>query len=673
MIGKLKKLRGKGLAEIADRGRQSAHVLAERVGLSDQARLPDENRLLREILPDDREPTPASALSYFRAAGARGFFNSMADPARFAAAIRSRFPDEESRLKRLADEITGGHFDLLGFRGLELGNPPDWHYEPIARKRSPMVHWSQISEIDAAETGDKKIVWELNRHQYFSVLGRAWLLTGDESYAEIWAAHIADWIVNNPPKVGVNWLSSLEIAYRSISWLWALHLFRDAPALTADLYSSIVRVLYLNGRHLETYLSTHFSPNTHLTGEALGLYFLGSFFGEASFGERWRSMGEATLEEALEFQVRDDGVYCEQATQYHRYTAEIYTWYFIIRRDQGAKISPEHFRKLNLLYDHLLYITQPDGSIPLIGDDDGGRLHFPEWPEFADVRQTMALGAAILERGDLKFAADKLFAETLWLTGEKGAAAFDVIAAKQPAGTAMAFREGGFFTARSGWSADASHIVIVCGEHGFLNCGHAHADALSFVLTLGGREIFIDPGTYVYTADAEARDRFRSSTAHNCLTVGGRSSSSPDGPFQWKTKANSTLLEWSDDGGIVQFRGTHDGFISQGVSYERSIAFDRAGSVTVIDTVESASDNAYEVNFTLAPGLEPTIEGGRCMIGDVHGTPAAEVVAEAPRGGWRTKFREVSPRYGSKVPSNAIVFEFKGAGKIEVCFTIREL
>jgi hypothetical protein len=177
----------------------------------------------------------------------------------------------------------------------------------------------------------------------------------------------------------------------------------------------------------------------------------------------------------------------------------------------------------------------------------------------------------------------------------------------------------------------------------------------------------------VYTADAEARDRFRSSTAHNCLTVGGRSSSSPDGPFQWKTKANSTLLEWSDDGGIVQFRGTHDGFISQGVSYERSIAFDRAGSVTVIDTVESASDNAYEVNFTLAPGLEPTIEGGRCMIGDVHGTPAAEVVAEAPRGGWRTKFREVSPRYGSKVPSNAIVFEFKGAGKIEVCFTIREL
>ena len=42
----------------------------------------------------------------------------------------------------------------------------------------------------------------------------------------------------------------------------------------------VLKFLYLNGRHLETYLSTYFSPNTHLTGEALGLFYLGTLLPE---------------------------------------------------------------------------------------------------------------------------------------------------------------------------------------------------------------------------------------------------------------------------------------------------------------------------------------------------------------------------------------------------------
>ena len=52
------------------------------------------------------------------------------------------------------------------------------------------------------------------------------------------------------------------------------------------LFTQILKYLYLHGRHLETYLSTYFSPNTHLTGEALGLYYLGTVFPEFSDAER---------------------------------------------------------------------------------------------------------------------------------------------------------------------------------------------------------------------------------------------------------------------------------------------------------------------------------------------------------------------------------------------------
>ena len=79
-------------------------------------------------------------------------------------------------------------------------------------------------------SGDHKVIWETNRHQYFCLLGAAYWLTGDRRYRDGFVTHLEDWLRTNPPLHGVNWSSMLELAFRSMSWTWALEFFCDGAA-----------------------------------------------------------------------------------------------------------------------------------------------------------------------------------------------------------------------------------------------------------------------------------------------------------------------------------------------------------------------------------------------------------------------------------------------------------
>src|SRR4029078_585361 len=76
--------------------------------------------------------------------------------------------------------------------------------------------------------------------------------------------------------------------------------------------------------HVERYLSTYYSPNTHLTGQALGLLYVGTALPLFAASERGRTTGWRILREQLFRQVRSDGTYFEQALYYHRYTSDIF-------------------------------------------------------------------------------------------------------------------------------------------------------------------------------------------------------------------------------------------------------------------------------------------------------------------------------------------------------------
>jgi hypothetical protein len=602
-------------AEIQGRVKQSISSLAESHGFSSLNVLPSDESMLRLLntFPVPRKTAPAEFFfNHFRLRKQPRFFAGFHDKNETVTRLRQRWPDANAAIICRAERLCEGRFSLLGFDDLNFGVPVDWHLEPVSGKRAPLKHWSKIDYLNEDIAGDKKIIWELNRHQYFNTLGQAYWLTNDEAYARAFVSHLESWIDQNPPKLGINWASSLEVGFRSISWLWAFSFFIHSNSLSPESFWRALKFLYVNARHLETYLSTYFSPNTHLTGEALALYYLGSMLPEFMEAERWKSLGRKILLEQLPVQIRNDGVYFEQSTYYHRYTVDFYTHFLLLSQVSNEVVDPLVVKNLQALLDHLMYITRPDGTTPLVGDDDGGRLVMLDQRPANDFRAALSNGASLFKRSDYKFVAGEVAEETLWLLGPVGVDEFDSIAAATPSKTSVAFRESGYFVMRDGWTRDANYALVDCGPHGAVSCGHAHADALSLDLVALGEKVFVDPGTFTYTGSAEMRGWFRSSSAHNCITINGESSSVPGGPFSWQQVAQCSQQQWISNQYFDFFQGQHDGYLrlNPAISHIRSILFLKGDYWIIRDHVEATVADKVDLWLHLAPGLTAEIVDG---------------------------------------------------------------
>jgi hypothetical protein len=659
------KVRKMGFHELRVRGSQALAAFAERRGWSSQTRLPNDLVLLGLLDPDRCGPrklrSATEFLEHFQRRTKPKFFAAFDDREGTLTELRKRWPEAESEIIAQADRISEGRFDVLGLHDLSFGDPIDWHLEPVSGKHVPSLHWSRLNYLDADVSGDKKILWELNRQQYFAKLGQAYWLTREERYAETFTNHIKSWMDQNPPKLGINWASSLEVAFRSISWVWALHFFKESPALTANIFLRALKFLYLNARHLETYLSTYFSPNTHLTGEALGLFYLGALFPEFKEAERWRDTGITILVTQLNRHVRPDGVYFEQSSYYHRYTTDFYTHLLILLGSNSAAIPAALAEKLQLLLDHLMYLTRPDGTTPLFGDDDGGRLVMIDRRPANDFRAALSTGAALFTRPDYKYVGGEAAEETLWLLGVDGLREFDRIQPAEPSKQSVAFADGGYYVMRDGWTPTSNYLLFDCGPHGADNCGHAHADALAIELAAYGRTLLVDPGTCTYTGSPETRDWFRSSPAHNTLTVDGESSSVPAGPFSWKTVAQCKAVAWIGRKRFDYLEGRHDGYerLAEPATHSRSILFLKNDYWMLRDRVRSSGEHRVELWFHFDGEATPRIEtseGEVQTVAESGNKAGVRITTFANSGSWRREEASVSHCYGERTAAPVYVF-----------------
>src|SRR4051812_12035464 len=299
------------------------------------------------------------------------FFFSKTELSQRVRLLREHLPAEVDVTLSEADEICRHRFRLLGYVDLDYAAEMDWHLDAVHGKRSPLKPWHKINFFDFAQIGDHKVTWELNRHQHLVTLAKAWLFTHDSRYSNELISQWYAWQKANPYPTGINWASSLEVAFRSFSWIWVGQLLAECPELAGQFSSDLLRGLALNGRYIERYLSTYFSPNTHLLGEAAALFFIGVLYPQIPSADGWQKKGLEILVQQAERQVQTDGVYFEQSLYYHAYALDLFLHARLLASRNKIDV-PESFDEV--LKKMLVVVRSlPQNGPPLgFGDDDGG-------------------------------------------------------------------------------------------------------------------------------------------------------------------------------------------------------------------------------------------------------------------------------------------------------------
>jgi glycosyltransferase involved in cell wall biosynthesis len=585
------------------------------------------------------------------------------DRARIDSIVRSAYPKAPAHARRRATSMLEGRYDILGYRDVPFGAPPDWHLDPLRGRRAPRLFWASVPYLDPA-VGDHKVIWEINRHQHWLALGRAAWLADDRTPRREVIAQLESWLAENPPLTGINWASMLELGFRSISWLWTVSFFaegaeEDETPWLVDLLVALDAQL----EHVRRNPSRYFSPNTHLTGEALALYVAGLALPELRHAARWARVGRAVLLDEIGRQILPDGGHVERSTQYHRYTLDFYLFALLMARLTGdhraeCSFAPACAR----LAAFARAVADDGGRLPPIGDDDGGLLFPICGRDPADVRDSLETAARLLD--EPSFAAWPETEEAVWLLRGwmPGDRRENAPAARRPA--AARFDSTGYYVARtSRW-----HLVFDVGAHGFLNGGHAHADALAITLGLGGGPFLIDPGTALYTIDAALRDRFRDTRAHNTLVVDGRPHSAPAGPFQWTSRTDAHPAIWSCENGVIGFEGWHHGYAP--ALHRRTVVVLDDLVVIADHLVGDRARHAVRAHWHVHPEWRPAAadDGAWRFVNEAREHTWRHVWLWSSAGSGclhqgdaETGLGWISPRYGRVDPASTLAVDVRGA------------
>jgi len=632
VIQKLKRLGAMKPRELAHRVREKVYSEVDRIGAGTRVDNP-------AVGPDFK--------TYLSGAPASRFYRGYSESLR--PFVQTNFPQWIDRAVDEADRLCRHEIAILGYGPVELGPMIDWHRDPVTGRLWDRRYWADYRPPQDSDGRDPKIIHELNRHQHLPRLAKAYLLTGDERYASEAVAQLNSWIDQNPPGLGINWQSSLEIAIRAISWLWTIFPLLPSQAFDEASAQRIGDSLFAQLEHVQRYTSLFSSPNTHLIGEAAALFIAGLVFQDQKRPAVWFRQGARLLTDAAEKQVLDDGVYGELSSCYHCYALDFYLQAIVLGGQNGFHFAEPVPHRVRGMLQFLMHLTQPDGSLPSLGDDDGGCALALDKKDYRSFQDGLCLGAILYRRGDFKHQAGEFCEEALWMLGAGGWDTHRQVASHEPSETQAYFPFAGYFVRRSDWGPLASHLVFDCGGLGMLTGAHAHADALSLTLFSGGRELLVDPGTFVYNCAPEWRHYFRSTPAHNTVTIDDRDQAEQGGTFHWKTRIDSRVARDFNSAGIEYVEGEHDGYrrLPQGVIHRRRLLFIPPESWIVVDDFRGSGEHKFDFLYHFPEDAEES--GLRLSLFASH------PVQTARTAGW------ISRGYGEKKPCSTFRATFTGA------------
>jgi uncharacterized heparinase superfamily protein len=373
------------------------------------------------------------------------------------------------------------------------------------------------------------------------------------------ATLLDDWIANNPPAAGTGW-EPYPLSLRIVN----IVKFASAAPTQPERWR---HSLGLQAQSLAQQLESHLRAN-HLFENAKALVFAGAYLdGQAANG--WLHTGLRILDAECAEQFLPDGGHFELSPMYHGIMlwnlcdlvnlAEISGLPELLARASGWR----SFLQRGLSW--YAAMTHPDGRIAFFNDAAFGIA-----PGLAE---TMAYAAAV---------------------------GVPVSSARRGPLRVEQLRSSGYL--RVDLAEESAAIIDVARVGPDYQPGHAHADTLSFELSVAGQRVLVNSGTSTYEP-GQLRSEQRGTAAHNTVVVDGRNSSDTWAAFRVGRRANAQLLEIEERDDLVRIRAAHDGY-SRGLRGARHVRRWTwgASSVHIRDDIEGPFAHAVAY-YHLHPGV----------------------------------------------------------------------
>jgi Heparinase II/III-like protein/Heparinase II/III N-terminus len=512
-------------------------------------------------------------------------------------------PGSMTRILERAQQALRHEVDLLGSGPTLLGERICWDVDFKTGARWEPRYFRDIPTLNAQRPSDIKVPWELSRLQWLMPAGQAFLLTGDERYADGVRTVLEQWIAANPTGQSVNWALAMEPAMRIFCWSWLFRVFGACASWVDTAFRErFLCSLYQHAQFVARNIERADLNGNHFTADCAALAVAGAFFpGEEARG--WLLGAHTDLEREIAIQILEDGVDFEASSGYHRLVAELFLLAGLHCELRGRPVSERYRGRLAAAARFCAAYTRADGSAPLWGDADDARALPFGTAVVNDHRHLIACTAVFLDDAVLAARAQGGWDEALWLFGPQALAVGPRAPVEAP--TTEAFPQGGAYVLR----AAGSHVFIDCGPVGLAGRGgHGHNDALSFEAMLMGLPTVSDAGCYVYTQSFEERNRFRATAAHNTAQIDGQEINrffSPDLLWLLQDDAQPLDVRIGAQGGSLIFEGAHSGYrrLREPVVPRRRLELTTDGCcLCITDTFEGVGVHAITVPLQLAPG-----------------------------------------------------------------------
>jgi hypothetical protein len=421
---------------------------------------------------------------------------------------------------------------------------------------------------------------------------------------------IVSWIEDNPFPRGEHYLSSMECALRIPVFFYAL---KRLDNLAPEVYREILQAIYMHAKLVSNHLSLYSSLGNHTVTEAVGLVFAGAVYRSVRAGQRWLETGLRILTDELSHQILDDGGPAEQSLGYHRFVSDLY-WLAMDFIQKNALADVRQWQpKLAAAQYFLNAFQDRDGTLPSIGDSDDGAAVAP--------------GISPL-RGE-------------------------------PNG----FTENHVTFPETGYSVINNDQLFFTFDHGPLGMppfyNHGHADALAITLSKNGRPLIVDPGTYRYNGVPRWRRYFKSTRAHNTVTIDDQDQAIQETGFIWSAPYEARLTRCIEENGSLFYQAVHDGYmrLTDPVRHVRSVFFFDRENFLIRDRFVGRGMHCFQINFHLHPDARATSDG-RWWVVDHGGESIFMRLEEADfqlvRGQNNPLIGWFSGRYGHKQPTGTL-------------------